>query len=222
MPGRSEASVFFLVIGCSGSNIGYSGTKMSDFFPMDGDRSATFVWEGDPESADAVEYKLVQEKKTPVEQREGATVVTWEYTEDLEGNVLGAEKWSATPGDSVFVWAWQPRGAEEFISFDPPVAITSDDDSMRVGDSVTTDTTDSEGTSWTFTSTYVGQLSECGTLYADDWTDCANIVVEASGGGDVPSFVGDYELVTRYWIAHMTRTGDTAAWELGDYDYEKE
>lgn len=207
-----------LLAACGPPTTSYAGLGMSDYFPLDGARAATYTNE------DAtVPYKLAMEKLQPTSQMDGREVVVFEYSEDGADTVFYSVGWSTQSGDAVQIHSYSV-GAADPITFDPPLQVTDEDDSMRTGESVTFDTTGSDGTSWSVTSTYVEPVPECPTLYTDKWTDCIHIRIDDGDGDDAVGlpFAGDYTLVTGYGPAWMQLTGDPDLWNLTKYEYEGE
>jgi hypothetical protein len=208
-------SLVFLVACTGAPGPGFNGTKLSDYFPMEGGRSATYV------NADAtVPYKLEMEKLDQPEQIGERQVWTFEYYEDETFSLIAAVKWSNVSGDAAYIHAW--AGADGvFTPYDPPISVTADNGYMHVGDVVTTD---SGGVTWT--STYVG-TEDCPVQWGLDWEDCAHMKI-SDGGADPsaadpatrPFFVGDYWVVPRYMIAWMDVRGYDDKWNLADYDYD--
>lgn len=205
-----------LTLACtSGSTTTYKGTKMDEFFPMEGGRQATYVNE------DAnVPYQLEMEKVSDFEQVGDRQVWTFEYYDDQTFSLVAGVKWSVVPGDAVQIHGWSDASGSS-TTYDPPVNVTDPSGYMHVGDSVVTET---GGVS--FTSTYVGN-EDCPVQWGLDWEDCAHMSI-SDGGADVsaadaatrPFFVGDYWLVTRYMIAWMHNRGYDQKWNLADYDYD--
>jgi hypothetical protein len=215
LKGEETAVLITLFIACDPGTVGYSGTSMSEFFPLDGSRAATYT--NDDAS---VPYKLAMQKIEPTTQGENREIVVLEYSEDEGDTLFFSVGWSVQAGDAVQVHNYSV-GTGELITFDPPLQITDDDDAMRTGESIVFDTTGSDGSAWTVTSTYVEPVPECPTLYTDKWTDCVRVTIDDGDGDDSVGlpFAGDYTLVTGYGPAYMTVTGDSAAWDLTNYTY---
>jgi hypothetical protein len=213
--GLETAVLITFLLACQPSTTTYNGISMSDFFPLDGSRAATYT------NADStVPYKLGMNKVEPTSQADGREVVVLEYGEDEGDTLFYSVGWSTQAGDAVQVHNYSV-GAGELITFDPPLQVTDDDDTMRTGESIIFDTTGSDGTAWTVTSTYVEPVPECPTLYTDKWTDCIHIRIDDGDGDDTVGlpFAGDYTLVTGYGPAYMTVTGDADEWNLTKYTY---
>lgn len=216
--GEEAPVVLYVLAACTGSTTTYSGQSMSDFWPLDGSRAATYT-----NNDGTIPYKLAMEKVEPTHFVDDREIVTLEYSEDEGDTLLYSVSWSTYVGDAVYVHAYSV-GTGAQIEFDPPIPVTDDDDSMRTGDAVTAETTGSDGTSWTITSTYVEPIPECPTLYTDKWTDCIHVRIDDGDGDDAVGlpFAGDYTLVTGYGPAYMQLTGDADEWNLTQYTYVAE
>lgn len=200
----------FTLIACNGPDVGYTGTKMDDYFPMEGDRQATYV-----NDDAAVEYKLEMEKVIPTETADGLELVTFEYYRDDTYSLVGSVTWSNRSGDvKIHRWAGADGVTE---TFDTPVQVTDPSGYWRPGaDPVVTQTNGR-----TFTSTFV-DVQDCPVVWGLDWENCVHLTLD-DGDGDPnagPIFAGEYWLVTRYMIAWMKITGYGEKWNLADYDYD--
>lgn len=200
------------LLGCPGEPPTYKGTHLSpDYFPMDGDRSATYVNQ-DPE----ITWAMYVQKVLPVEEGpDGEEVVTWEYWVE-EGDLLATVKWSAENGDAIKIHGWS-EGEGEFTTFDTPVLLTPQDGYMNRGEEVTTETN-----GYTFTSTFVETVT-CPVQWGLDEWECVHLELDDGDGDDTtgPFFAGDWYLVTLYGPAWMRLTGYTAdqLWDLAAYDW---
>ena len=196
---------------CTGTTPTFDGTKMSDFFPQDGDRQAEYI----NEDSTNIAWKLVVEKIEPVEMIDEVEVVTWEWSRSDTGEVIGSVKWSSNSQDSIRIHGYEVTATGESVMFTTPIAIAPDDDDMLSGESVTT-TTDG----WTVTSTLVGK-EDCSVNWGMDWEDCVHIRLDDGDGDDMVGlpFAGDYHLVQRYGPAWMHLTGYAEKWNLADYDW---
>lgn len=197
-----------VMIACD-SEVGYTGTKMGDYFPFEGGREATYSNE------DAtVEYLLIMEKVTPTEVVDSLELVTFEYYRDDTYELLGSVTWSNRAGE-VLIHRWSDA-AGTVEEFDPPVSVTPKSGYMRAGEAVTTETGGR-----TFTSTFV-DVQDCPVQWGLDWEGCVHLNLD-DGDGDAmagPLFAGEYWLVTRYMFAWMHITGYSAKWNLANYDYD--
>lgn len=194
----------------------FAGTKMSDYFVFDGERTNEYNNEDV-----AIDYKLVVQKKTQTTQVDDREVATMEYTNGNTGEVFGSVQWSVITSDSVLVHGYSLGATGELITFDPPVAITDGDDAMRIGDTVETETTDSAGNSFTYVSTLVEGVAECPSTANDDFTQCVHMTID-DGDGDAnvgPLFTGDFILVAAWGAVYQTIPGWETEWELTDMDY---
>lgn len=196
---------------CNGDTTKFPGTKMSPYFPMDGARQAEYV----NDDVEGTPWKLVVEKIEPVERVDEEEVVTFEWSRDDTGELVGAVKWSASSGDGIKIHAYA-EGTGDFITFDTPVLVTDDDDTMMRDQEVVTETN-----GYTFTATYIGP-EDCPVQWGVEWVDCLHISLDDGDGDDMagPIFSGDYWLVQRYGPAWMHLTGYDEKWNLADYDWE--
>ena len=202
-----------LLAACVDNAPKFQGTKMSPFFPMDGERQAEYV----NEDVDGTPWQLFVEKIEPVERVDEEDVVTFEWSRDDTAEIVGAVKWSSSSGKGIKIHAYAV-GVDDFITFDTPVNVTDDDDLMLRGESVTTETN-----GYTFTATLVG-FEDCPVQWGIEWEDCAHITLDDGDGDDAagPIFSGDYWLVQRYGPAWMQLTGFEEKWNLAHYDWSGE
>lgn len=205
--------LFTLLVACDGGLVDYKGTQMSEFFPYDGSRQAEYF----NEDVDNVDWKLVVEKVEPVEQIGAYEVVTFEWSNYSTGEIVGAVKWSSSSGDGIHIHGYSV-GTGDVTTFDPPIAFTDDDDYMKAGESVTTQTG-----GMTFTATFVG-VEDCPVQWGLEWEDCLHIELDDGDGDDSagPIFAGDYWLVQRYGPAWMHLTGYSEKWNLARYDWSED
>ena len=202
------AMLLLSLAACDGNGVNYPGTTMTDYFPFDGGRDATYV----NADTEGVPWHLVTHKVEPTEQFEGREIATFEYSKE-DGTLLYSVKWSVESQQPIQIEGWAD-GTGEFTMFDPPLVVA--EYQMHSDSSVTTET---GGYSWT--STYYGP-EDCPVLWGGlDWTDCAHIRIDDGDGDDNagPKFAGDYMFVTRYGAAWMTTTG-YQQWTLSDYDWD--
>lgn len=200
-----------LLLACSGGAYTTQGTKVSDFFPFDGERNAVYL--NDDESVDW-ELRVEKIDESVVS---GRTVVTMTYSQETDTALteLYAVKWSTLDGDSTLIHAYSEAGGA-FTEYDPPISVTSGSGWMRVGDAVSTETG-----GYSFTSTFV-EVVDCPVKMGLDWQDCSHFELD-DGDGDPnagPLFAGEYWQVTSYGTAWMLLTGYTDKWNLLDYDWE--
>lgn len=198
-----------LLAACNGPEVGYTGTQMKDYFPMEGGREATYV-NGDK----AIDWLLVMEKVNPTETVDQLELVTFEYYRDDTYELLGSVTWSNRSGE-VLIHRWSGAGGTS-ETFDTPVAVTPSSGYMKAGESVTTETNGR-----TFTSTFV-DVQDCPVQWGLDWEDCVHLEIDDGDGDPMagPIFAGEYWLVTRYMFAWMLTTGYTEKWNLANYDYD--
>lgn len=205
-----------LLLACTSGGTTYPGTRMDDYFPMDGERNATFV-----NDSDQIPFKLLMEKGSDSESIGDREVWTFELYQDDPFTQLGGVKWSVSTGDSTQIHGW--AGADlQWTMYDPPISVTDDDGYMLSGDTVVTET---GGT--TFTSTYIGQ-DDITVAYGPEWEGAVHFSID-DGGGAVsaadpatrPIFVGEYWVVTRYMVAWMHTAGYDQKWDLLLHEYEE-
>lgn len=204
------------LVACDGGTTTFRGTQISGYFPYDGQRTAEYV----NEAPEEVPWKLVVEKIEPTERVGDLEIVTFEWSKkegsDITG-IVGSVKWSSVDGDGVQIHGYSV-GTDAFVTFDPPVQVSDDDDYMKVGESVTTETG-----GYTFTSTFVG-VEDCPVQWGLDWEDCLHFTIDDGDGDDNagPIFAGDYWVVQRYGPAWMHLTGYEAKWNLAHYEWSNE
>ena len=194
----------------------YAGTKMSDYFAFDGNRSMSFNNEDT-----SIDWKLRVDKKPQTTVVDSREVVTMEYYDAATAGLLGSVDWSSVTGDSVKVHAYTLEATGTPVTFDPPIEITDGDDAMRLGDEVVSESTDSNGVSVTYTSTLVESLSTCPTIIQDDFTQCVRMTID-DGDGDAQVgalFTGDITLVAAYGPVYMTIPGWETEWQLSEISY---
>ncbi len=197
-----------LLFGCPQPVQTFDGVKMSDFWPVDGDRAYTYQSEDD-----TIDWQLRVEMKPETSQMDDREVFTFEVTDGT--TIFGSFMQSTVAGDAVLIHGYSSGAAGEMIMFDPAVAVTDSSDRMRVNESVTTETEASDGTHYTFTSTYAGQIQSCPNIYTDKWEQCVNMVID-EGDGDAttgPIFAGDYVLVTSYWVSTFSIPAPAGEWD---------
>ncbi|GDX79323.1 hypothetical protein LBMAG42_11340 [Deltaproteobacteria bacterium] len=209
--------LLLLTIACeTGGTQPYAGTKMSDYFAFDGNRSMTYN-----NQDTTIDWQLRVEKKSQTSIVDGREVVTMEYTNAATNEVLGAVDWSSVTGDAVMVHGYSLGATGAAITFDPPVEITDSNDAMRQGDVVEFETTDSTGAAWAFTSTFVESVPDCPTTAQDDFKQCVRFTID-DGDGDAmtgPLFTGDITLVAAYGPVYMIIPGWETEWDLTQIDY---
>jgi hypothetical protein len=194
----------------------FAGTKMSDYFAFEGARTNEYN-----NSDTSIDYKLIVEKKTQTTQVEGREVVTMEYTNGNTAEVFGSVQWSSVTSDAVLVHGYSLGTTGALVTFDPPVKITDDDDAMRIGDTVVTETTDSDGSSFTYTSTLVEGVATCPSTANDDFAQCVHMTVDDGDGDSAsgPLFTGDFIFVASWGAVFQTLPGWETEWELTDMEY---
>ncbi len=195
----------------------YAGIKMSDYFAFDGSRKSVF----NNEDTTGFAWQLLVEKQTMTEIKDGREVSTIEYIRLDNGELLGSVSWSSVSSEAVQVHSYSIGATGEKLTFDPPVDITDGDDAMRIGDIIETDTTDSGGTSWHFTSTFVESVSECPSTAQDDFVKCVRFAID-DGDGDAmagPLFTGEFVFVAAWGTVYQTIPVAETEWELTDIEY---
>ncbi len=198
----------------------FAGIKMSDYFAFDGTRKSVF----NNEDTTGIAWQLVVEKKALTEVVDGREISTLEYIRFDTGDVLGSVSWSSVSSEAVKVHSYSLGTTGEKLTFDPPVEITDADDAMRSGDVIETDTTDSGGTSWHFTSTFVESVSECPSTAQDDFVKCVRFTID-DGDGDAlagPLFTGEFIFVAAWGTVYQTIPTWSTEWELTDIEYVAE
>jgi len=205
-----------MLLACGGEGTqDFAGTKMSDYFAFDGSRMNTYT----NEDTD-IDFQLIVEKKSQTELVDGRELITMEYRNGNDATVFGSVQWSSVSSESVLVHGYSlgPTGA--LLSFDPPVAITHDDDAMRTGDVMETSTTDSGGTPWAFTSTLVAGMGACPST-AGDFLQCLRLTIDDGDGDDTVGalFTGDFIVTTGWGAVYQTIPVWESQWELTDMEH---
>lgn len=203
-----------LLAACGTNTTTYNGTQVSEYFPLEGERSAVYTNEDT-----TITTQLYMEKAQPSTMEDGVEVAEfdwYDYLDDTVGDLKYVVLWSMESGSSVKIhgFAW---GTDAITTFDPPLAITDSDDHMLTGDSIESTTQGSDGVSYTVTGTLVEPVPECPTTWISSWTDCIHYNLD-DGGAGLP-FAGDYTLEVDYGPAWFQLTGDTGEWNLLRYDY---
>jgi hypothetical protein len=211
---KEEPVILSLLVltACHRPDLSITGMKTSPFFPTDGSRTATYVSD-DATIADTLQVDKIEPTET-IDDRE---VVTFEYARSGESlTSIGDVKWSSVSGSGIKIFGYSEGTGGEMIMFDTPVDFTDDDDYEKPNETITTTTN-----GYTFTSTFI-DLQDCPVDWGLDWIGCMHIKLDDGDGDDTagPFFAGEYWLVTRYGPAWMKLTGDTANWNLADYNWD--
>ncbi|MES2640438.1 MAG: hypothetical protein V4850_13175 [Myxococcota bacterium] len=199
--------LLLLVVGCTGDTL-MRGTNLASFFPTDGERRAEYV----NAAAGDIPWTLIVEKLEPTETIDGAELVTFEWSRDDTGELLGAVKWSSSSAEGIAIHAWSgPDGA--FVVFDEPVQVA--DDAMISGD-----TLDTPAGGVSFTSTFVG-FEDCPVSWGEDFEGCAHLSIDDGDGDPMtgPLFAGDYWLANEQGPAWMITTGYAEKWDLAYFKW---
>lgn len=213
--------VFLMILGCdSGGTQPFSGTKMSDYFTFDGSRTYTY----NNLDVETIDWQLIVEKKATTSVVDEREVVTMEYLNGNTAELLGSVQWSSKASDAVLVHGYSLGATGALVEFDPPVAITDDDDAMRLDDVIEADATGSDGSSYHFTTTFVEALSECPSTAQDDFAKCVRLTIDEGDGDNMtgPLFTGDFTFVASWGAVFQTIPGWATAWELTDIEYVAE
>lgn len=192
-----------LAAGCTGGDTTARGSNLATFFPTDGERHAEYI----NASPGDVPWTLIVEKLEPTETVEGVELVTFEWTREDTGDLLGAVKWSSSTADGIRIHAWSgPDGA--FVVFDDPVEVA--DREMWSGDVLETPTNGA-----TFTSTFVG-FEDCAVSWGEEFEGCAHLSIDDGDGDPMtgPLFAGDYWMANGQGPAWMQTTGYAEKWDL--------
>lgn len=206
----SVAALSLLLPSCGGSSYTYQGYRMSEQFPLDGDREWQYL-----NDSEGVEHPMRVEKIATPTMKNGAEVYTLEYYNEETGDIVRAVDWSSDSVNGVQIHGYvdYTTDAEE-VSFEPPIVFA--DDKMVAGAFVVTETG-----GYTFTSTLV--MSEaCPNHYVPDWEDCLKMVLDDGDGDDSTGALvaGEYWLVPSYGTAWFRMTPDTDNWRLWKHDWE--
>lgn len=147
--------------------------------------------------------------------------VTWAFTRDATRDRLGAVTLSTQADAPVLLYGYED-GDGYARTFDPPVAMSSDDDTMAEGEEVTTRTTDSDGQEWNVSVSYSDTLAQCPTTYSNDWYNCPVFRVQTDAAAP-PLFEGSWVMVATFGPVQLALSGPPgeleAWWSLSDFDY---
>ena len=206
----SVAALSLLLPSCGGSSYTYQGYRMSEQFPLDGDREWQYL-----NDSEGVEHPMRVEKIATPTMKNGAEVYTLEYYNEETGDIVRAVDWSSDSVNGVQIHGYVDYTTDgEEVSFEPPIVFA--DDKMVAGAFVVTETG-----GYTFTSTLV--MSEaCPNHYVPDWEDCLKMVLDDGDGDDSTGALvaGEYWLVPSYGTAWFRMTPDTDNWRLWKHDWE--
>lgn len=204
-----------LLLACTGGTT-YAGVKMDEYFNAVAVGESTYA----NEDQEAVPDNMLMAQVFPSEVVDGREIITLEqYMDDDNHTFLGGVMWSTVAGKETQIHGWSgPDGV--YTLFDPAIDVTVDTGYEHPGDSVITETG-----GVTYTSTYVNN-EDCQTLWTTQpWEDCLHLTID-DGGGAVssadpatrPIFVGEYWLVTRFFVAWMHTSGYDAKWNLANFN----
>ena len=202
-----------LVLACNGSKIGENrGFKMSEYFPQDGERTASWV----SEDTEVVERLTAEKFVEPIDQN-GVDVYTWNYYHRLDEELtqIYTVDWAAPTGDGVQIYGYIDADGNS-TPFDPPIQVAPITDYMNTGDILETET---GGATWTSEILDVGTCEvEWGTLV---WESCLHLRIDDGDSNDDndPGFAGEYWQVTTYGTAWFLPSGESKKWVLYDYDW---
>jgi hypothetical protein len=201
--------LFATLAACEGEYV-YAGTKIYDYFPLDGkERSWTYS-----QDDDSIDYFLHVEMVQPSRDVEDMEVVPLETTRtDKKGVLLNTTEWSSDSRNGILIHSFA-LGVKDATLFDPPIVFA--DANMAAGDVVETDTNAGK-----FTGTFIS-LEDCPNHWvpgtdSDPWT-CAHMKLEGPGLG----FEGDYWIAPRYGTALFQRIQDPDKWNLLEAVWEPE
>lgn len=202
------------MLACTGNTIGeYQGVKISEYFPQDGSRTATYINEDT-----SIVYKLYGEKLPDSELIDDREVYTWNFYQKTDDDLTAYFniQWSAPAGDGAYIYGYS-EGTDAIVPFDPPIGVGPLDDTMANGDVVTTETS---GKTWTST---LIESQDCpvewGTL---DWEACQHMEISDGTPDGSPLFEGEYWQVTQYGTAWFLPGGASSKWVLLDYEWAPE
>src|SRR4051812_39803872 len=112
--------VLMILVGCDGgAPVIYKGTKMTDYFPMDGDRTARYY----NEDTVNVTWTLLAEKIEPTQTIDGTEVVTFNYSEEENDAIIGTVGqvlWSSRDGKGIKIHGYA-EGTGDVVMFDTPI-----------------------------------------------------------------------------------------------------
>jgi len=215
---------FFSLLGCPAppDSITFSGTRLADYFPFDGERTWEFQ-----NSDTSITYRLDATLLVDETVSENAVKrYTVSYTTDcasadkscVDGEELRAVQWSSDNTNGVFIHSYRTGGLdmdgvplEESTVFDPPIQVA--DFQGKRGDIVETVV---DGVTWT---SELVAFEDCPVQVSSQWT-CALFRLEHDMEGDGYPIEGDYWAVTRYNVVAFDLVGDTGRWELRKTDCE--
>jgi hypothetical protein len=209
-----ERMLIGLLVACNGGGIGeYQGVRISEYFPQDGTRIATYINEDTN-----VVYKLQAEKFPEPARIDERDVFTWDYYQKTDDEQIKwfSVQWAAPAGDGAYIYGYA-EGDASITPYDPPIQIGPIDDTMKNGEEVVTET---GGATWT--STLIASEDcpvEWGTL---EWDQCQHLSVNDGTPDNAPLFEGEYWQVTSYGTAWFLPAGATSKWVLLDYEWDAE
>lgn len=210
-----------LAVACNGgTTTNYSGYTMSDYFPLDGERS----WEYSQEDEEIL-WQLSVEKVTPTETVGNDEVVTLEYSQKDPVELLYSIKWSSSASTGIEIFGYSVEATGESVSYDTPIGVA--DFQMRSGETVDTEV---DGVAWQ--GTFVG-IEDCPNLWVDSW-ECVKMTIldDEDGNGDyeddddddagAPPFEGSWWLAPRYGASRFLPNGYDSDWVLSRADWSSE
>lgn len=200
------------LVGCSGENPYRSaGFTVSDYFPLDGDRSWRYSAEDETVTTQMSVEKVPQ--TNTVDATEIVTLEYYDYAEGAAGDLLYTIQWSSDSSDGVQVWGYSDEVAGTSVSYDPPVVFGRRQ--MVAGDTYSTET---DGR--TFTTTFE-VVEPCPNDWRADW-DCLKMVLDDGDGDDAagPPFAGTWWIASSYGPSRFLTTGLSSEWVLASATFE--
>lgn len=193
------------LVACTDSAPYYAGNNTYEYFPLDGQRTWTYVADTDAASPN-VDYNMFVEK-TGSQNRDGSDVVTLEYRNQATNDLLYSIDWSSDSAGGIQVWAYSVQGGES-VTFDEPVQFASY--KMAVGD-----VAESQTNGKTFTSTLEAK-DDCTNYWTENVWECLYLYVEDGDGDDnqgVP-FAGTWAIAASWGATRFQPTGIAQDWVL--------
>jgi len=193
-------------VGCGGTTYDYAGHSIYEYFPLDGERTWTYVPEDSDDEGETV-WQLEVEKVFPTETQGNTEIITLEYSKEGDA-LLFSVQWSSDSVDGVLIHGYTDEETGAAVTYDPPVVFG--DYQMTKGESVT-----SQGDGVTFTSTFQG-VESCQNYWTTDEWECLHFVLDDGDSDDEAGlpFAGEWWIANTWGTSWFMPTGYTVPWVL--------